>query len=291
MSHANLSRRAILAGAASVPALALPAAVAIAAPAAAPVVKTAAAIEPDPIIGAIAEHRRLDDAQFEMWSELQERDDDAPVSRDEHSRASDAAHKAAWALTEIRPTTAAGATVLFTYACADSSLRHRDEWALPALANAAIGAKQAAHADAELFDLGEKILATAADALLSSRLHDDAEEIIHAWQQQNPAPKTAKALAGWKRRYAAANRACGFDKADAKWSGHCFKLTRLTEEIGDYAVNTADGVEIKKAIIASYKDSHTVGLDYEEKITESIRRDLKHLKRIGAAKAGKAAQS
>ena len=206
-------------------------------------------------------------------------------------RASDAAHKAAWTLTKIRPTTAPGATALFTYTCTDSSLKHRDEWALPALANAVIGAKQIAHADAELFDLGEKILTTAADALLSSRLHDDAETIIHAWRQQNPAPKTAKALARWKRRYTAANRACGYDKADAKWSGHCFELMKLTEEIGDYAVNTADGIEIKEAIIASYKDSHTIGLDFEEKITESIRRDLKHLKRIGAVIVGKAAQS
>jgi hypothetical protein len=60
MSHENLSRRAILAGAASVPALALPVTVAVAAPPA-PIVNTAAAIEPDPIIAAIAEHRRLDD--------------------------------------------------------------------------------------------------------------------------------------------------------------------------------------------------------------------------------------
>jgi hypothetical protein len=176
-----------------VPALALPAAVAIAAPSPAPVVKTAAVIEPDPIIAAIAEHHRLDDVQFEMWSDLLEECEwNDPVLRDKHSRASNAAHKAAWALTEIRPTTAAGVTALFTYTCADSSLRHRDEWALPALANAAIGAKQIAHADAELFDLGEKILTTAADALLSSRLHDDAEEIIHAWQQQNPGDRTRK---------------------------------------------------------------------------------------------------
>jgi hypothetical protein len=247
MSTNQLSRRAILAGAASVPALALPAAVAVALPAVAtPVIKTAAALEPDPIIAAIAELRRLDDVQFEMWSGLQETEEDNPVLNDKHARASDAAHKAAWALTEIRPTTAAGATALFTYVCADSSLRHRDEWPLPALANAAIGAKQIAHADAELFDLGEKILAAAADAMHSSQHHNEAEEAIGDWRKQNPMPKTAKALARWKRRYAAASRACGFDKADAKWSGDCFKLMKLTEEIGDFAVNTADGIEIKE---------------------------------------------
>ena len=250
------------------PALALPAAIAIAAPAAAPVVKTPGAIEPDPIIAAIAEHRRLDDVQFEMCRNFEDRDDDNPISRDEHSRASKVAHKAAWALTEIRPTTAVGATALFTYVCADSSLRYRDEWALPAIANAALGAKQTAHADAELFDLGEKILVAAADGLHSSALHNTAEEAVHDWRRQNPVPKTAKAIAGWKRRYAAASRACGFDKADARWSADCSRLMELTEEIGDFAVNTADGVEIKKAIIASYEDSHTIGLDFEETITE-----------------------
>jgi hypothetical protein len=287
----NLSRRAILAGAASVPALALPAAVAIAAPATAPVVKTAAAIEPDPIIAAIAEHRRLDDVQFEMWSDLQDRDDDNPVSRDKHSRASDAAHKAAWALTEIRPTTAAGATALFTYACADSSLRLGDEWPLQAIANAAIGAKQTAHADAELFDLGKTILVAAADGLHSSALHDVAEKAIGNWRQQNPAPKTAKAIARWRKRYAAASRACGFDKADARWTADCRRIGELVEEIGDFTVSTADGLEIKHAIIASYVDDRTVCLDIEEKISDSMQRDLKHLRRIGAVGVGKAAQS
>jgi hypothetical protein len=289
MSPTNLSRRAILAGAASVPALALPTAVAIALPAT-PVVNAAAAIEPDPIIAAIAEHRRLDDEQFEMWSDLQDRDDDDPVSRDKHSRASDAAHKAAWALTEIRPTTAAGATALFTYTCGDVDLKC-GEWHLPALANAAIGAKQTAHADAELFDLGEKILVAAADSLLSCPPRNRTERAIIDWRQQNPMPKTAKAIARWKRRHAAANRACGHDKAEARWTADGDRVFELTEEIGDFAVSTADGMEIKKAIIASYENDPTVDLDFEGKISDSIRRDLKHLKRIGAAAAGKAVRS
>jgi hypothetical protein len=71
--HSALSRRAILAGAASVPALALPAAVAVALPGvvepAAPA-PAAAAIEPDPIIAAIAEHRRLYREWSSLWNEL-----------------------------------------------------------------------------------------------------------------------------------------------------------------------------------------------------------------------------
>jgi hypothetical protein len=59
----------------------------------------------------------------------------------------------------------------------------------------------------------------------------------------------------------------------------------------DFVVSTNDGVEIKKAIVASYEDDHVVSLDIEEMISESIRRDLRHLKRIGAAEVGKAVQS
>jgi len=161
----------------------------------------------------------------------------------------------------------------------------------PALANATIGAKQTAHADAELFDLGEKILVTAAEGLHSSALHDVAEKAIGDWKQQNPAPKTAKAIARWRKRYAAASRACGLDKADARWSADCHRISELVEEMRDFVVSTNDGVEIKKAIVASYEDDHVVSLDIEEMISESIRRDLRHLKRIGAAEVGKAVQS
>jgi hypothetical protein len=285
MSPTNLSRRAILAGAASVPALALPAAVAIAAPPPTPVVKTAAVIEPDPILAAIAEHRRLDDEQFEMWCVLQDDEEDNPVWNDKHSRASDAAHEAAWTLTKIRPTTPTGATALFTYTCADVGLAKGAEWHLPALANAVIGAKQTAHPDAGLFDLGERILATAAEACAASVSHNEVEEIVGTWREQHPAPKTAKALARWRRQYAVVRRKCRYQEAEAKWSSGCDEIMELTEEIADFFVSTTDGIEIKKAVIASYENDRTVCLDIEDKITESIRRDLKHLKRIGAREA------
>jgi hypothetical protein len=71
MSTTNLSRRAILAGAAPVPALALPAVIAFepavaAVPAALPVAVPVAASQPDPIVAAIADHRRC----YREWSSL-----------------------------------------------------------------------------------------------------------------------------------------------------------------------------------------------------------------------------
>jgi hypothetical protein len=172
MSPETLSRRAILAGAASVLALALPAVVATAAPTSpSPPTVATSPTAPDPIIAAIAEHRRLDDKQFEMWCELQETEEANPVLEREYEQTNEASHKAAWPLTTIRPATAAGAVALFTYTCAVDNLKG-GEWHLLALANAAIGAKQVAHADAGLFDLGERILVAADDARNSRLLRN-----------------------------------------------------------------------------------------------------------------------
>jgi hypothetical protein len=46
---------------------------------------------------------------------------------------------------------------------------------------------------------------------------------------------------------------------------------------------TADGAEIKRLLVAGYKDNLMVGLDFEDLIADSIRRDLKHLQRMKSA--------
>jgi hypothetical protein len=139
MSPENLSRRAILAGAASVPTLALPIVATVGTVPPAPIVSET----PDPIIAAIAEHRRLDDRQYEMWSALQQ-NEESVTWESAQERVSDVAHEAAWALTKIKPTTAAGAATLFDYVLADVELQHGD-WHLPALSSAATAAEQTEH--------------------------------------------------------------------------------------------------------------------------------------------------
>ena len=84
MSHANLSRRAILAGAAAGPALAFPAG--------------AIPPEPDPILTAIEEHRRA-------WAEL-EPNEEAAQELDRLDAA----------LVNIAPTTIGGVAAILAYA-------------------------------------------------------------------------------------------------------------------------------------------------------------------------------
>ena len=100
MSPTNLSRRAILAGAASVPALASPAAFASA---------TAAV---DPIYAAIEAHRT---ANFEFHDDENIVDEDHPQYEDEMWRLSDATEAAAVNLCDVQPTTIAGAIALLNY--------------------------------------------------------------------------------------------------------------------------------------------------------------------------------
>jgi hypothetical protein len=86
MSHANLSRRAILAGAAAGPALAFPAGI--------------IPPEPDPILAAIEEHRRA-----WAWG-----DEEVPQDFDRLSESLDAA------LLNIAPTTIGGVAAILAYA-------------------------------------------------------------------------------------------------------------------------------------------------------------------------------
>jgi hypothetical protein len=122
------SRRAVLAGIAASPALA--------GPALALTAKSTASNEPAPIFAALAEHRRLDGMQFDMWERLQEtevwgqRETDLEAER---CRICDAGEQAGWALTKIRPTTAGGAGALITYVRGD--LNH-GEWQSSACSNA-----------------------------------------------------------------------------------------------------------------------------------------------------------
>jgi hypothetical protein len=117
MSSTNLSRRATLAGAASVPALALPVSVALAAPETAP-----AAIEPDPIFAAIEAHRdafvcdmraarifsRLESGTPEYTPEYKAADSHA---KDAYGLLSDAED----GLANTEPTTMAGVLALLAY--------------------------------------------------------------------------------------------------------------------------------------------------------------------------------
>ncbi len=61
----------------------------------------------DPILAAIKEHQRLDEA----WLEL----DRVGVSEDDVQRAFDAAEDAAWEMAHTKPTTVAGAAALLEY--------------------------------------------------------------------------------------------------------------------------------------------------------------------------------
>jgi hypothetical protein len=100
MSPTNLSRRAILAGAASVPALASPAAFA------------SAPVAVDPIYAAIAAHRT---ANFEYHDDENIVDEDHPQYDKEMWRLSDATKAAAFNLCDVQPTTIAGAIALLNY--------------------------------------------------------------------------------------------------------------------------------------------------------------------------------
>jgi hypothetical protein len=104
MSPENLSRRAILAGAASVPVLALPA-----------VAKSASA-DPDPIFAAIEAHRRA-------WVDLDpcsELDEMASKGNEEAAQRLDRLHQglnhATEQLLDIAPTTIAGVAAVLAYA-------------------------------------------------------------------------------------------------------------------------------------------------------------------------------
>jgi hypothetical protein len=91
MSHANLSRRAILAGAAAGPALAFPAGV--------------IPPEPDPILAAIEEHRRAWGSEFESMA--REGNEEAIKELCESVDA---------ALVNIAPTTIGGVAAILAYA-------------------------------------------------------------------------------------------------------------------------------------------------------------------------------
>jgi hypothetical protein len=93
MSHANLSRRAILAGAAAGPALAFPAGV--------------IPPEPDPILAAIEEHRR---AWAEPFVEPCEGNEEAVQELDRRLPRLD------FALVNIAPTTIGGVAAILAYA-------------------------------------------------------------------------------------------------------------------------------------------------------------------------------
>jgi hypothetical protein len=96
MSPENLSRRSILAGAASVPALALP-------------TVASASTEPDPIFAAIEAHRR-GHAEYVVLCNNDETDCDPAVDD-----AYQVSESAAMGLTAIRPTTVVGAAALLSY--------------------------------------------------------------------------------------------------------------------------------------------------------------------------------
>jgi hypothetical protein len=116
MSPENLSRRAIRAGAASVPALAVPA-----------VAKSASA-DPDPILAAIEAHRRA-------WVDLDpcsELDEMASEGNEEAAQQLDRLHQALNHATEqlldIAPTTIAGVAAVLAYAAEFVTSGHGGIW-------------------------------------------------------------------------------------------------------------------------------------------------------------------
>ena len=77
---------------------------------------------PDPIFAAMAEHRRLDGMQYDLWERLQQIEVWGQTETDleaERCRICDAADQVGWELTKIRPTTARGAGALITYVRGD----------------------------------------------------------------------------------------------------------------------------------------------------------------------------
>jgi hypothetical protein len=105
MSPANLSRRAILAGAASVPAFALPAA-------------ALASTEPDPAFAAIDTHREAlvrKMAAARRDSELERDDDGKKEAEAAETLARAAEDDAQWELAIVVPTTLAGILALLAY--------------------------------------------------------------------------------------------------------------------------------------------------------------------------------
>jgi hypothetical protein len=112
MSPENLSRRAILAGAASVPVLASPAAFASA----------SAAV--DPIYAAIAAHR-IANLEFHGENSVNE---DHPQYENEMERLSDADNAAAVNLCDVQPTTVAGAIALLNYYAEVTVSHDGEDW-------------------------------------------------------------------------------------------------------------------------------------------------------------------
>ncbi len=105
MSHENLNRRALVVGAASIPALALPAV-------------AMAATEPDPIFAAIEAHREIFVRMLRAARHNANLDEDSPAK--EEAEASDDAARAIendaqLELANVEPTTLAGVLALLAY--------------------------------------------------------------------------------------------------------------------------------------------------------------------------------
>jgi hypothetical protein len=101
MSHANLSRRTLVATAAALPALAVPA-------------PANASTEPDPIIAIIETHRAALAAVEDHGSAI-DADEYAPGAQEEHERLEEIEEEAFGVLIETEPTTLRGAATLLRY--------------------------------------------------------------------------------------------------------------------------------------------------------------------------------
>jgi hypothetical protein len=99
MSHANLSRRTLVASAAALPVLAVPV--------------VANASGSDPILAAIEAHRHAHAATTAAHQSAA--DDGVDLEDNEHHRLMDKQDRAAFDLLEIQPTTVAGAAALLAY--------------------------------------------------------------------------------------------------------------------------------------------------------------------------------
>jgi hypothetical protein len=137
------------------------------------------------------------------------------------------------------------------------------------------------NAEAELVALEAKIMAVARDAEASAKSHNRVEKLLIAWSNANPCPKDSAGIALWRDRIGAVKRASGFDDAEIKWDDDCSALSSLTQEIADVPATTMAAITIKRRI-ARYKTRH-VGLDGDGEITDSIKRDLRRMRKALAA--------
>jgi hypothetical protein len=214
----------------------------------------------------IERHERLfDQYQYKLWN-----------SRASYFDYYDRARE----LSEMEPRTAAGAGALFLYVVSHETFKY-EEWTVPALTNATRAAKNTNHADAELFDLMERLLQATRNAKPLGEAQEEADKLdcderrvdalVKLVMEKCPDP-----LKVWEQRKAAAREL--FDARDATWAAALDVCQDLRNMVADYRAVTIDGILIKKRSIAAYRHDKVVDVDdSDDTISNSIDLDLRRL--------------